>query len=211
MDIEKMHELYRSGQTLKEVGIEFGVTAQYVAALFKKHGLSTRSKPKTRKMQSKIKGLSYAWESKKESWVKLDSKIKGEIAENHVKNRLLELGFEMWVSVTPNSKSDMAVLNPVTGRLVKIQVKCATYVESDKRFRVAIVTKDKNRQPLKYLSEDVDYFIVYCPFVFAFYVIPFEATIHTNHLNLVPHRERFKIKNEAIYEGYLEAFHLLCK
>lgn len=205
-----MYQIYKTGKTLKEVGVEFGITAQYVKVLFNKAGYETRNKPRTRNKPSKLKGVTFEWESEKVKWDLLDTKIKGEVAENYVKNRLLELGFEVWVSITPNSKCDMAVVCMKTGKLIKIQVKCASYDNSCKRFRAIIATKDKSRQVIKYKTEDVDFFIVFCPFIKEFYVLPFGIVAHTNSIGLVPHRERFKV-SENVYESFLSSFDILCK
>lgn len=207
---EKMYELYQTGKTLREVGAEFGLSAQYVKVLFAKSGLATRNKPRTRNKPSKVGAIAFDWADERKAWGALDTKIKGEVAENYVKNRLLELGFEVWVSITPNSKSDMAVVCPSSGRLIRIQVKCATYVETDKRYRAIITTKDKRGEKVKYRSDDIDFFIVFCPFVKQFYVLPISVVGHASNLNLLPHRERFKT-TANIYETYLDAFGLLCK
>lgn len=210
IDLNKMRELYESGKTFAEVGEAFGFSRSYVHILFKRNGIPARTKQLTRNKPSRIEKLDFDWLKDKPAWEKLDSKVKGEIAESCVKNRLLELGFEVWLSVTPNSKNDMAVLNPKSGTLVKIQVKCATYTEVDSRFRTLLTTKDKNKSHIKYLNEDIDFFVIFCPFVKAFYVLPFSVVAHATSVTVLPHRERFKVVNNY-YEKYMEAFDLLCK
>lgn len=209
MDIEKMYNMYESGLTLREVGEAFNISGQHVKNLLEKHGFKTRSKPKTRKSTSKLSKASFDWENKKAQWDLLDTKVKGEIAENYVKNKLLELGFEVWISITPNTKFDLAVMCHNSNRLNKVQVKCATYT-SDKRFRANLTTKDKQKNHIRYKNNDTDFFIIYCPFVSEFYVIPFAIVASINSVNLLPHRDRLT-SVENIYESYLNAFDLLCK
>lgn len=209
-NVKKMYRLYLGGKTLAEVGNIFNTSSAQTKKLFDKNNLKTRGLMAHRKYNEnkKLSSISFEWENQKTAWDLLDSKVKGEIAENLVKNKLLERRLEVWQSVTPNGKCDIIIWNKNTSKIQRLQIKTATYI--DKRFRANLTTRDKNKNHIKYQKTDIDFFIIYCPFINGFYVVPFGKVKHTTSLNLIPHRERLKIKGLS-YEKYFNAFDLLCK
>lgn len=136
----------------------------------------------------------------------IDSKMKGSIAESYVALRLAEMGFDIWTPYMNNHKADLAVL--VGDRLVRIQVKTATFDLRRERFRVMLTTRDRNGKHINYKPESQDFFIIKPESVFVFYVIPSDVGIAHNSINLYPHRARVFPK-EFNAEIYKDAFHLL--
>lgn len=136
----------------------------------------------------------------------VDPKMKGTIAESYTMLRLAELGFDIWLPYMNNHRADLAVLQ--NGRLIRIQVKSATFDLRSDRFRAMLTTRDKTGKHIGYLPETQDFFIVKCEGVFAFYVIPSAVGIEHSSLNFYPHRERtWTVSFDA--EGYRDAFHLI--
>jgi len=136
-------------------------------------------------------------------WSNLDSKAKGTISEGYVKNKLCELGFSVLVPFMGNDKYDLAV--DCCGSVVRIQVKCATYDTKTKRFRANLQTRDRNGKHIKYKKDDVDVFVVFCPIVFCFYVIPVDIGIVNHSVGLFPHRGNFQ-KCANSWESYRDRF-----
>jgi hypothetical protein len=142
----------------------------------------------------------------KETLRGVDTKAKGSIAESYIAARLTELGFEVWNPYMNNSKTDLAVCQ--NNQLVRIQVKSAGLELVNHRFRAMLTTRDKQGKHIKYLAEDVDFFIVKCEGVWAFYVIPAAVGIEHHSINLYPHRERVFPKDFNA-EVYRDAFDLI--
>ena len=69
---------------------------------------------------------------------KLDSKIKGTIAEYMVGIKLLEKNFEVYFPVANNQEED--IITSINNKFFRIQVKQASKTNDD-RFRVSIVRK----------------------------------------------------------------------
>lgn len=127
----------------------------------------------------------------KSALIGIDSKMKGSIAESYVALRLAELGFDIWTPYMNNHKSDLAVL--IGDRLVRIQVKTATFDLRRERFRAMLTTRDRDGKHVG---------------VFVFYVIPSDVGIAHHSLNFYPHRERVFAK-EFNAEVYKDKFELL--
>lgn len=136
----------------------------------------------------------------------VDPKMKGSIAESYVALRLAELGFDIWMPYMNNHKADLAVL--VRQRLVRIQVKSATFDLRHERFRAILTTRDREGKHVKYQPDSQDFFIIKPEGLFVFYVIPSAVGIAHHSLNVYPHRERVFAK-EFNAEIYKDAFHLL--
>lgn len=142
----------------------------------------------------------------KKQLANVDSKAKGEIAESYVCARLTELGFDVWQPYMKNHTTDVAIYHK--GKFARIQVKSAGFDLQSDRFRAMLTTRDKTGKHIGYSIDDVDFFIVKCEGVWAFYVVPAEiGVIHTS-LNFYPHRERtWGVSFDA--EEYQNAFHLI--
>lgn len=205
---QKMYQLYCEGMTLREIAKQFGISAQAVHKAFRRRGWDTRIRPITRDKESKVQ----EWDDTtllkfKTEWDQLDSKVKGVVVENYVANKLAELGFDVWKPMMNNHTADLGVW--LSGRLIRIQVKAATYDPVTKRFRCSLQTRDKHGKHICYQPTSVDFFIVFCPGVMAFYVIPATIGCKEHSLNLYPHRGRFKEATSYIWERYKDAFDLL--
>ena len=148
--------------------------------------------------------------SKRKIYNKLDDLTKGTINELEVISKLLEEGFQVFRPLMINHKTDLMILHGQSA--IRIQVKTGVYDERTKRYRVPLRSKAPNKGTrISYSSEDVDFFIVTCPGIGAFYIIPFEQGIKTEFVNLYP--TRVKQKHIGIdYEQFKGCFDLLeCK
>lgn len=147
----------------------------------------------------------------KAAWDKLDSTVKGTIAENHVKNRLSELGFDVWEPFCQNHKTDLFILE---GRDIrKVQVKSATYDRKTKAFRANVTRRRRQGKKSGYELEDVDFFIVYCGGLdtLEFYVAPANLVIGRTDMKLYPHRSKGAFAGGPEWETFRNAFNLLGK
>lgn len=145
---------------------------------------------------------------RKQELAALSSQAKGAIAEYAVAARLVEMGFTVWTPFIQNTKADIAV--SVGFRLISIQVKSATYVSQDDRFKAPLHTRDsKTRKPLSYKEIDFDFFIVHCPGLEDKYVIPVAVGVKYSSANLLPHREGIRFQRDPQWNQYKNAFHLL--
>jgi hypothetical protein len=206
---QAMYELYQSGKTLDEVGEAFGITGAGVQVAFKRRGWQTRGNdaPRRPKPSKVVEFDDSALVEFKKMWDGLDSKLKGTIIEGNVKNKLAELGFDVWIPYMNNHKADLGLL--IDGRLIKLQVKSATYDPTTKRFRSMLQTRDRDGNHIKYKSADVDFFIVQCAGLQEFYIIPTAIGIENHSVNLIPHRNFFIQHSGPDWEVYRNAFDLL--
>lgn len=205
---EEMYDLYLLGETMEELAKKFGITKQAVSKGFKGRGYTTRDSSWPRKRESVLDKIDDSLLVKhKERWDTLDSKVKGTIAESCIKGRLAETGFDVWLPYMNNHKADMGVCQ--LGRLIRIQVKSATYDLPAKRFRAMLQTRDKEGNHIAYSLDDIDFFIVFCPSVVDIYIIP--AIIGCKHysVNMLPHRDRIYRGTGVDWEIYKNAFGLL--
>lgn len=206
--LEAMHGYYLDGHTLEDTATHFQMGYGYLYSQFKRRdwlrGKNVRVTP--RPVQSFDDGTLRAF---KAEWDKLDSTVKGTIAENYVKVRLSELGFDVWEPVTQNHKTDVVIL--VDHRVIKIQVKAATYDTASKSFRTNLTRHRRMGGHPNYSDTDVDFFIVYCGGLPAltFYVIPAAATNDNATPRLFPHREKAVTFSDVSFEDYRNAFALL--
>lgn len=204
---EGMYDLYLAGETMEELADKFGITKQAVSKGFKVRGYVTRDSSWPRKRESVLSQTDDDFLVKhKERWAALDSKVKGTIAESHIKSRLAEAEFDVWLPYANNHKADMGIYQ--SGQLVRIQVKSATYDLPTKRFRTMLQTRDKQRNHIAYALADIDFFIVFCPGIADIYIIP--AAIGCKHcaVNMLPHRDRIYRGTGVDWETYKNAFGL---
>lgn len=203
-----MYEMYRAGARMREIGQRFGLTNGGVSGVFKRRGWPVNIRPLYRDKPSRLDSIDdTALMAQKAIWDQLDSKAKGSVVEGYVASRLTELGFDVWRPFTLNHTSDMGVF--VDGRFLRIQVKTATYDPPSKRFRATLKTRDRTRAHQVYASGLLDFFIVFCPIVTAYYVVPAGVGNRNPSLNLLPHRGAFKRGPAYEWEAYRDAFDLL--
>jgi len=140
-----------------------------------------------------------------EKYEKLDTKLKGKIAEELATIRLVEEGFDVWEPYMPQHKTDLIVLHE--SKAVKIQVKSASWDRKTGRFRVPLHRKTKLGRAA-YKMSDAHFFVIVCLGINAFYVAPFNETEISRYANLYPHRPRM-IQKGFSWEKYRNAFPLL--
>ena len=86
-----------------------------------------------------------------------------------------------------NHKVDLGILS--NGRLIRIQVKSASYDKVYKKFRPQLQTRDKEGKHINYKDMDIDFFIIQCAGLPEFYVVPAAFGIKKYSANLFPNRE----------------------
>lgn len=81
----------------------------------------------------------------------------------------------------------------------------------DDYFMTMLQTRDRDGNHIRYKSEDIDFFIVYCAGLPApeFYVIPACVGIERHSVTMFPHRTRLIKLTRFDFEIYRDAFHLL--
>ena len=205
---QEMYEMYSQGKTMDEVAVVFGVTKQAVSKIFKARGYQTRGLTGRRNRASLVALIddTYLLENKAR-WDGLDSKVKGTIAESNVKNKLAELGLDVWTPYMNNHRADVGIYHQ--GKLITVQVKSATYDPITKRFRTMLQTRDREGRHISYKEGEADFFIIYCPGVIDMYVIPASIGIINHAVNMMRHRERIYRGTGIDWEEYRNAFYLL--
>tara|TARA_R100000458_G_C8077542_1_gene113671 strand:- start:20 stop:433 length:414 start_codon:yes stop_codon:yes gene_type:complete len=92
----------------------------------------------------------------------MNRKQVGIIAEQVVVCDLLRQGYEVFTSVSDNSRVDVVPLNKKTGRIAKIQVKSTSTLTSNDSITFRI--KKAGYFNYSYTEKDIDYFaFVYAP------------------------------------------------
>ena len=140
---------------------------------------------------------------------KLDSKIKGTIAEYMVGIKLLEKNFQVYFPFVNNQEEDLIISK--NGRYFRIQVKSATKTNDD-RFRTSIVRKRQvgKNKGTRVRYKNIDFFIIYIPIFNFFYVIPESKTHDVKEFNFYPHKIKTMVK-PGIYDWdfYKDKFELI--
>jgi len=120
----------------------------------------------------------FFWSINFNSKIVMDTNQVGDVAEQAVVLRAMELGWRVCLPVGNSSSYDLII--DVDGRLVRIQVKSAwsdtksgNYIVDNRR------TKTNRREMIRgeYKKNDFDFAIVYLPDVKVFYVMPVEIFI----------------------------------
>lgn len=140
---------------------------------------------------------------------KLDSKVKGTIAEYKVAMKLAELDFKVYFPFIDNQEEDLIIKK--NSKYFRIQIKSATKTNDD-RFRTSIVRKrsiGKNKgKRVRY--ENIDFFIIYIPVFELFYVIPETASKSVNEFNFYPHKIKTMIRPDIYdWDFYKNKFNLI--
>ena len=214
-EVRDLHASYWSGgATVAQAAAGAGVGLPALTKLFRRFGLpikgrgtkGSRVKPTITEAIDDSPLLAF-----KADWDRLDSTVKGAIAESYAKVRLAEQGFDVWEPVAQNHRTDMIIL---FGRsMLRIQVKSATYDPKTKRFRANTTRHRRGAKERRFHDNgDVDYFVIYCGGLpqIELYVIPSEVIGTRPCLNLVPNRDKYSnFHNLVSWESYRNAFHLL--
>lgn len=140
---------------------------------------------------------------------KLDSKIKGTIAEQLVAIKLLEQHFKVYFPFVNNQEEDLIISK--NNKYFKIQVKSASKTDGN-RFRVSIVRKRSVgiNKGTRVRYKDIDFFIVFIPVFKLFYVIPESVTKSVKELNFYPSKIKTMIRDDINdWDSYLNKFDLI--
>lgn len=207
MDTQEVYEYYNNNHTIDETGEHFGLTRHQVREMFAKAGLPVRSRG--HRVKPRVDALDdAALVAFKAQWDMLESTVKGTIAEGYVKNKLSELGFDVWEPVTQNHATDLVILSQ--RNVIRLQVKTATYDLERKRFRANLSRHRRSQDYVPYDDDFVDYFVVFCAGLpsLEFYVVPARLVKGQPSINLLPHRPKVRTMPNS-WEEYRNAFDLL--
>lgn len=207
---QQICDLYASGLLLKEVAAKVGFCVTTIKKVMATNGCASRRRG-TREGNGPVRRFEDAeLIDFKGRWDRLDSTVKGSISETHVKTKLAELGFDVWEPFCQNHRTDLVVF--VGPKIIKIQVKSATYDIKIKSFRANVTRRRRSaRRRGDYNLADVDFFVIYCGGMATrqFYVIPAREVISRSDLRLYPHREKEPMKEGPDWEKYRNTFALL--
>ncbi|KAA3628072.1 MAG: endonuclease [Bacteroidetes bacterium] len=138
----------------------------------------------------------------------MNTKQKGDIAEQAVTLKALKLGYEVLKPIGDRLPYDLVF--DIEGKLVKIQVKSAWYDSKKDNYVVDNRrTKTNRRQMIRenYSSEDFDFAVLYIPDLEVFYIMPIEDFISFgSEVHLVEAEKRQRKPRSAEFR---EAWHLL--
>ena len=140
---------------------------------------------------------------------KLDSKIKGTIAEYMVGIKLLEKNFQVYFPFVDNQEEDLIISK--NGKYFRIQVKSASKANDD-RFRTSIVRKRQigKNKGTRVRYKNIDFFIIYIPIFNFFYVIPESKTQNVKDLNFYPHKLKTMVRPDIFdWDFYKDKFELI--
>lgn len=198
--------------TIAQVALDGDLDARALQAAFSRLNSSVRKRGAEFRIKPKIKDAINDEEilKLKQKWDSIETAIKGSVSEGYVKNKLLELGFDVWEPASQNHKTDFLIVDG--DHAIRIQVKTATYDAERKRFRCNFHRRGRSASgKVLYDEKDVDFFISFCPGLPAleFYVIPSVVVGSTPCVNFLPHRERETNFSAFSWETYRNAFHLL--
>ncbi len=138
----------------------------------------------------------------------MDTKLKGDIAEQASILKLLNLGFG--VSKPVGDRLPYDLIADINGVLVKIQVKHAWYDKSDGNYIIDVRRTKTNRRIMLrslYTLQDFDFALAYIQELHVFYVFPVEVFIaFGSSISLV---ESDKRQRKPKSYNYREAFELI--
>jgi hypothetical protein len=138
----------------------------------------------------------------------MDTKLKGDIAEQAVILHALRQGWGVLTPVGDRLPYDLAL--DIGTRLIRIQVKSAWYDEAKDNYVIDNRrTKTNRRQMLRdsYSSLDFDFAIAYVEELSVFYVFPVDIFVsYGSEIHLVEANKRQRKPKSAMYR---EAWHLI--
>ena len=131
----------------------------------------------------------------------------GLIAENDVSSKLLSLGYEIYKPLLDNQIADMIISKK--GKFFKIQIKSSFYVKQADSYFVSVF-RSKGKSKEIYKRSEIDFVVVKCQGIDAFYIFPVSFFRKRFSLRLFPHRQKkMKVnvkKRDTTAEKYLNAF-----
>ncbi len=140
--------------------------------------------------------------------MKNNTKLKGDIAEQAVILKALQMGWEVAKPIGDRLPYDLII--DLSGKLIKIQVKSAWFDEAKKNYVVDNRRTKTNRRVMKreaYSSNDFDFAILYIEDLQVFYIMPVDVFIsYGSEIHLVEDEKRQRKPKSAEYR---EAWHLL--
>jgi len=108
----------------------------------------------------------------------MDTRLKGDVAEQAAILKILQLG---WAALRPiGDRLPYDLVIDVKGKLVKCQVKCAWYDAHSKNYVVDVRRTKTNRRVMlrsAYTKNDFDFALVYVPNSHIFYIFPVSVFI----------------------------------
>lgn len=138
----------------------------------------------------------------------METKHKGDIAEQSVALKALKLGFEVLKPLGDRLPYDLVF--DINGKLIKIQVKSAWFDKNKKNFVVDSRRTKTNRQKMirqRYSKDDFDYAIIFIDELDVFYVFPVSDFIsYRSEIHLVEDNKRQRKPKSATFR---EAWNLI--
>lgn len=138
----------------------------------------------------------------------MSTKLKGDIAEQAAIMKILELGWGIAKPIGDRLPYDL--IADFSGRLVKLQVKCAWFNEKNQCYVIDVRRTKTNRRIMLrelYNANDFDFALVYIPDLNIFYVFPVKVFIsYGSVITLVVSEKRQRKPKSAAYR---EAFWLI--
>ncbi len=136
----------------------------------------------------------------------MGTKLKGDIAEQAVILRLLELG---WAVAKPiGDRLPYDLIADINGQLVRLQVKSAWLDNRHQNYFVDVRRTKTNRRVMireLYTARDFDFALVYIPEKNIFYVFPVEVFIgYGSTVSLVEADRRQRKPRSATYRNVFE-------
>jgi hypothetical protein len=138
----------------------------------------------------------------------MNTKLKGDIAEQAAILRLLECGWGVAKPIGDRLSYD--IIADVDGQLVKLQVKSAWFNAVDQNYCIDVRrTKTNRRRMLRslYLEKDFDFALIYLPEKRIFYVFP--NSVFIGFGSTVSFVEAEKRQRKPLSANYREAFELI--
>ena len=136
----------------------------------------------------------------------MDTKQKGDIAEQASILKLLELGWG--VSKPIGDRHPYDLIADINGLLCKIQIKSAWFNSYDQNYCIDVRRTKTNRREMKrslYSENDFDFALIYLPEKHIFYVFPAEVFISFGStLSLVESDKRQRKPRSTIYRENFE-------
>jgi hypothetical protein len=116
-------------------------------------------------------------------------------------------GLEVWLPASDHHRADMGVV--VDGKLLRVQVRTATYLPARRRYR-ARLTRRVGARAVPYAVGEVDFFLIVCPIhpEPALYLIPAGDIGSRSSATLRPQGTTPTVRGDR-WEQYRDAVHLL--
>ena len=140
----------------------------------------------------------------------MDTKLKGDIAEQSVLLKALKLGYEVLVPIGDRLPYDLVLNKDQT--FLKIQVKAAWKDPNKHNYVVDVRRTKTNRKQMQrsyYHNQDFDFAIIFIDDLEIFYVMPLNVfNDYKSEIHFVERSNRQRLPKSAEYR---EAWHLIDK